>query len=591
MNAGSVVIAIQAVDEASGAFGKIQASLGLLGNTLQGLGPGFQQLGSIISGFAAGGPMGAAVAGIGQVVQGLQWSVDEAAKAETAWTNLQSTLHLSGPTWDEMKGKLDSLVESLRTTTTFSDTQLVGALQRMATYGMNSAQAMDALRAATELAAAKHIDLETAATAIGKAFEGNTTILRRYGVEVQTSASAHAYLKTTFDELGIAIKEAGGTQLKDFGDQLAAVGIQAFDAKGKMLPVKDIMTELQAAFASGAIDGDKFAAITKSLGVTFDSSKAGAADFAGVLGKINEQYGGVAAAQAQTYAGAQERLKNAIQEMGEKIGAILIPALAGFTEKMIPVVDALTKGVVAVQAWINAVAKIPEVKAAVDAIGPAFEGAQKWFSDFADVASKELGPALQDMWSSLKDLFDALSPIGQAFSELFSALTDGSDSGNILKDILGLIAENIKMIALAIRTAGPLHQNARASIQGGSGVHHPRPGRNQGRDRLVPRRPTHSIPGLLRLPRWPLPVARPLGRYARRSENLRGYDRYLPGRNVRRLAGHLLRRHGATQNHNDYRLRPGILNHQNPSVGRHGRPYFVDWRRSEHHTGHDERLA
>ena len=455
MNAGSVVIAIQAVDEASGAFGKIQASLGLLGNTLQGLGPGFQQVGSIISGFAAGGPMGAAVAGIGQVVQGLQWSVDEAAKAETAWTNLQSTLHLSGPTWDEMKGKLDSLVESLRTTTTFSDTQLVGALQRMATYGMNSAQAMDALRAATELAAAKHIDLETAATAIGKAFEGNTTILRRYGVEVQTSASAHAYLKTTFDELGIAIKEAGGTQLKDFGDQLAAVGIQAFDAKGKMLPVKDIMTELQAAFAAGAIDGDKFAAITKSLGVTFDSSKAGAADFAGVLGKINDQYGGVAAAQAQTYAGAQERLKNAIQEMGEKIGAILIPALAGFTEKMIPVVDALTKGVVAVQAWINAVAKIPEVKAAIDAIGPAFEGAQKWFQDFADVASKELGPALQDMWSSLKDLWDALSPIGQAFSELFSALTDGSDSGNILKDILGLIAENIKMIALAIRTAAP----------------------------------------------------------------------------------------------------------------------------------------
>ncbi len=443
------------MDETSSVFGKIQASLGLLGGALSQLGPGFSQLGSVISGFAAGGPAGAAIAGFGAIAQGLEWSVKAAGDAQAAWTGLQSTLHLTGSAWDEQKAKIDSLVTSLRETTTYGDIQLVGALQRMSTYGMNAAQAMGALKAATELAAAKHIDLETAATAIGKAFEGNTMMLKRYGVEIQTTTSAHAYLKTTFDELAIAIKQAGGEQLKQFADNLAAVGIKALDAHGKMLPVKDIITELKTAFEAGAINEEKFAAITQSLGVTFDSSKAGAADFAGVLSKVNEQYGGTAVAAASTYEGAQARLGNAMQAMGEKIGSIVLPALAGMTEALIPVVDWLTTGVSKVQDWISAVSKMPEVKAATDALSTAFQGLGKWFDQVATDAANILGPALQDLWSSFKDIGDALRPLLDAFGELWAAFSDGQGSGNILKDILILIANNIRAIAFVIKEVAP----------------------------------------------------------------------------------------------------------------------------------------
>ncbi len=132
-------------------MGKISAAMGLIGSELETLGPGFSQLGQVIQGFAVGGPAGAAIVGLGEIAKGIQDSVAAAAGLQTVWTDLQSTMHLTGAAWDAMKTQIDAVVESLRTTTTFSDTQLIGAFQRLSTYGMTAAQSMDALRAATEL--------------------------------------------------------------------------------------------------------------------------------------------------------------------------------------------------------------------------------------------------------------------------------------------------------------------------------------------------------------------------------------------------------------------------------------------------------
>jgi phage-related protein len=375
--AGSVVVAIKAVDEASSVFEKIQASMGILGASLSQLGGGFQSAGSIVSGFAGGGVMGAAAAGIGELIKGLQWSTQEAAASEQAWVNLQAAIGATGPAWDGIRAQVDQFASSLQKMTVFSDEEVLGAIQRLTTYGMNYKDAMDAVQTAVDLAAAKHLDLQTATDLVGKAFSGNATLLQRYGINID------------------AIKESLG---------------------------------------KGASDAEIFTA---------------------VVAKLNDQFGGQAAAQAETYAGAQERLKNAVSDLGEKIGGMLLPALAGVTEGMIPVVDWLGQGIDKVQAWIAAVSQMPEVQAATDALSTAFAGLQKWFGDFVQVAAEELGPALQELWGAFKDLWDALSPIGEAIGEVISALTDGAGSGDILKDILGLVADSIKMVALAIKTAAP----------------------------------------------------------------------------------------------------------------------------------------
>jgi phage-related protein len=375
--AGSVVVAIKAVDEASSVFQKIQASMGILGASVSQLGGGFESAGSIISGFAGGGVIGAAAAGIGELIKGLQWSTQEAAASEQAWANLQAAIGATGPAWDAIKAHVSDFAAAIQKSTTQSDEAVVGAIQRMTTFGMSYQDAMKAVSVAVDLAAAKHLDLQTAADLLGKTFSGNSSILSRYGIDVG---------------------------------------------------------EIKKSMGEGATQADIYAA---------------------VLAKLNDQFGGQAAAQAQTYAGAQERLKNAVSDLGEKIGGMLLPALAGITEGMIPVVDWLGKGINAVQSWITEVSKMPEVQQATDALSTAFSGLQKWFGDFAKTASEELGPALQDLWSAFKDLWDALSPIGEAIGEVISALTDGASSGDVLRDTLGLVADGIKMVALAIKTAAP----------------------------------------------------------------------------------------------------------------------------------------
>jgi len=321
---GSVVVAIKAVDEASSVFGKIQASMGILGNTLNQLGGGFTQLGSVVSGFAAGGVAGAAVASVGELTKGLQWAVSEAKASEQAWTDLQASLKLTGPAWDEAKAKVGGFASALQRTTTFSDEMVVGGIQKLATFGMSYTQSMDAVKIAIDLAAAKHIDLQTATTLVGKAFIGNAEAMGRYGISVE------------------AIKEELG---------------------------------------KGATDAQIYAAVMEQL---------------------NSQFGGQAAAQAKTYAGVQERLKNTMSDMGEKIGGILLPALAGLTEGMIPVIDSLSEGIGKVQGWIDAFSKMPEVKAATDALSGAFQGLGQWFGTLGGEIAEVFGQREQAFLTAIQ---------------------------------------------------------------------------------------------------------------------------------------------------------------------------------------------
>lgn len=454
-------MAIKAVDEASSVMGKIQASLGLLGGALQNLGGGFSAVGTVIQGFAAGGVAGAAIGAFSEIAKGLQWSVQEAGASEQAFKDLQVAVEKSGTAWDTVSNVTKDYLLNLQKVTVYSDEQVAGALQRLLTFGLDYDQAIKALKETVDLAAAKHLDLETAASLVGKAFQGNTSILRRYGVEVQTTKEAAAAFNTVMDQLGAALQKAGADQLSAFASAMADVGLQTQTASGKMMPVSKLLTEIKDAFKAGTIDGTQFSAICASMGVSFDTSKLSAADFNAVLDALNAQFGGTAQEQANTYVGIQERFKNATSELGEKIGTILLPGLSGITEAMIPLVDWFGKGVDALQLWMAEVAKMPEVKAATDAVGQAWQGLMQWFDSAAKSAQEVLGPALNELWGALKELYVALQPIFDAFKELWDAIVGSHGDFDAFRMILEVIKldieasiEAIKLITGAIRMFG-----------------------------------------------------------------------------------------------------------------------------------------
>jgi phage-related protein len=360
---------IKAIDESSSVMDKIKSSVGLLGSSLSELGGGFTAVGSVMTGFAAGGVAGAAITALGEVSKGLEWSVKQAADSEQAFKNLAEAVERSGTSWTSVGGATRQYLTQLQATTVYSDEALAGIVERLLTFGLTYDQAMKAAGAALDLAAAKHMDLESAASLVGKAIDGNTAILKRYGVDVEV----------------------------------------AKDATDKFTPV---------------------------------------------ITALNEQFGGAAQAQAQTYAGIQERLKNATSELGEKIGGILLPGLASITEAMIPVVDQFSEGVDALQAWLTEVGKMPEVQGAVAAVSDAFSGLWKYLEGLWNFFVEQMGPALTELMGAFKDLWDALSPIGDALKELLGAF---GDTGNLdlFKATITLIAIEIRGIAAIIKEVAP----------------------------------------------------------------------------------------------------------------------------------------
>jgi hypothetical protein len=463
---GSIVGVLKIEDQASNVIGTFNAAANSLFGTLQSLGGGFQDFGSIaqsaFSGFAMGGPVGAALGGataaIGEAVKGIQDAVTAAATLQTSWTDLQSVMHLTGAAWDDMKTKIDAYVESLRTTTTFSDTALINSFQQLITYGMSASQAMDAMSAATNLAAAKHIDLETAATALGKAFQGNDMLLVRYGVDVTTIAKQVASGTEAIKEMGAQLATAGTTQLAAFSAAMTAAGLSLTDANGKLLAHAAVLKEITDAWKAGSISGDQLSAIVGALGITFDGSKVAAMDYANVLTEVNTQYGGAAQAQSSTYAGLQERMNNAWQVLSEKVGTAVLPALSGFTEFLTSATDRLTTFVGGLEDWITALGKLPGVQNAVSGFQGIWDGLSKSFDDAWNSVKGDLLPAFQELQDAFKQLSDALQPVWDAFNELWHAITGSGGDFNIFKVLLEGLVLVIKGLAEGIRLIVPIVQ-------------------------------------------------------------------------------------------------------------------------------------
>jgi phage-related protein len=377
--AGSVVVAIKAVDEASSVFDKIQTNMGLLGGALSNLTGPLGGVGNILSGFAAGGVIGGGIAALGTIGGALQGAIKDAGDSERIMTALGTAITNAGGDWDALKGHVADVLEGMTKVSKFSDEDLAESLRTLVTAGMPVEEAIKALGTAMDTAVGSGQPLNTVSQDIAKAFGGQDSALTRLV-----------------------------PGLKDMVDQLGP----------------------------GATDGDKFAAAMDGL---------------------NEKFSGQAAADAETYAGTQERLKNAMGELGEKVGNILTPALTSLTnDALIPAVDSLGKGIDAVSSWITEVGKMPEVQGTIDSINEAFGSFTKYLSDTWDSVKNDFGPALDELSKAFGDMSDAMQPLWDAFSEIIQAMGGAGGDVNPLKMLLEGVVVVIKGLAKVIELAVPI---------------------------------------------------------------------------------------------------------------------------------------
>ena len=140
-------------------------------------------IGKVIDNAKKIGPAMMAAGGTAVALGGTLTAIGDKDKA--AQQQLQAAIEATGASYDTYADQVDAAVKHQEKFGTTAD-DTMGALQTLTQATHDPAEAIKLLGEASDLAAAKHEDLNTAATAIGKTFNGNNKLLTQYGVQVQT---------------------------------------------------------------------------------------------------------------------------------------------------------------------------------------------------------------------------------------------------------------------------------------------------------------------------------------------------------------------------------------------------------------------
>lgn len=217
---------------------------------------------------AMGAKIGSALAAIG-IARFLKNSVAAALKAEVSYANLKVAVDNTGLSYDLLEGDIRAAIRAESDLSAFSGGQLRSALTALTQTTGSVAKAQEYMGLATDLARAKHMDLEKAAQLVGRVSEGNVGILKRYGIVLDANATASEALASMQDKFGGAAEAYGNT------------------TQGQMDKAQNAISRLQTTIGTTMLPTlGKFATATADLLTRFDalpdSVKEGAIATAGI---------------------------------------------------------------------------------------------------------------------------------------------------------------------------------------------------------------------------------------------------------------------------------------------------------------------
>ena len=157
------------------------------------------------------GALGAGLALGTGLVKGLQGSVQAALEAEESQARVDAALQKVGATSAVFKGKVDGAITSLSQMSGFDDEDLANAFADMTRTTGNAQASLKNMAVVADLARAKNIPLAQAARIVGRVQNGNTGILKRYGIELKKGATAQDALAAMQRKFGGAAKAYGET--------------------------------------------------------------------------------------------------------------------------------------------------------------------------------------------------------------------------------------------------------------------------------------------------------------------------------------------------------------------------------------------
>ena len=129
------------------------------------------------------------------VVAAVAFMAKEFMAGQNAVANLNNSLKNIGIVSEEANKRLLDLSNTLQVTTGYADDQLQDAMAELVKVTGSYSVALKHTATVADFAAAKKMDLKTAATLVGRAFNEGGTVLSRYGVQVSKTAKGMEVLE------------------------------------------------------------------------------------------------------------------------------------------------------------------------------------------------------------------------------------------------------------------------------------------------------------------------------------------------------------------------------------------------------------
>ena len=248
------------------------------------------------------------------------------SKEQAAQQQLSAAITTTGHSYSQYSERIESAIKSqAKFGNSATDTQ--DALRKLTTATGSPTKALALLSEASNLAAAKHVDLSTAATALGKVYNGNTKLLKEFGITVSASVNPQKALTTATNahNKAVAAQAVAARQLLE---------LQVRDQASKKLSASQLL-KLQD--AQNKVNAANLVVVSSTQNLTEaqkNAANAGAAHQKAV-DELGKKLAGQASAQADTFSGHMKALRteveNQVSAFGQHYGPTLTKAGAALS--------------------------------------------------------------------------------------------------------------------------------------------------------------------------------------------------------------------------------------------------------------------
>ena len=258
--------------------------------------------------------VGGAMAGVGVGLAAL------GSKDQAAHQQLQQAVENTGKSYDDYSKQVDDAVKHQEK---FGDSsaQTQQALQILTQATNDPAKALQMLGEATDLAAAKHESLDAAATSLGKVYNGNTKVLKEFGIATQSAVDTTAKVEAA-TKSAAAADAAAATAKQHLADVHAELAGKTKLTTAEQITLRDAEQKVTTT-AQVATDAHKKLA---DMHTTVVSKTQAAASNTQLLA---DKLKGQGAAAADTFTGRLDALKAKVEDSAAAFGQKYGPALTG----------------------------------------------------------------------------------------------------------------------------------------------------------------------------------------------------------------------------------------------------------------------